>query len=56
VVFGREFAAERGAAVARLYGSDELSFPELDHWHLVRDRRVRASIAAWLGVTNGGSA
>jgi pimeloyl-ACP methyl ester carboxylesterase len=56
VVFGREFAAERGAAVARLYCSDELSFPELDHWHLVRDRRVRGSIAAWLGVTNGGSA
>jgi pimeloyl-ACP methyl ester carboxylesterase len=50
VVFGREFAEERGAAVARLYGSDELAFPELDHWDLIRCPAVRSAIALWLGV------
>ena len=50
VVFGREFAAERGTPVARVYGSDELAFPELDHWDLVRRPDVRGAIAAWLGL------
>ena len=55
VVSGREFAEERGAAVAQLYGSDELMYPELDHWDLVRDGKVRAAIASWLGIGDGGS-
>ena len=48
VVFGKEFAEERGRRVAALYGSRELSFPDLDHWGLVRELRVARSIAAIL--------
>ena len=51
VVYGDDFREERGQAVAGLYGSDELDFPGLDHWALVRDPRVRRKIAAWLGGT-----
>jgi diadenosine tetraphosphate (Ap4A) HIT family hydrolase/pimeloyl-ACP methyl ester carboxylesterase len=50
VVYGDEFPTERGTELARLYGSDELAFPELDHWGLVLDRRVRWRIAEWLGL------
>ena len=48
VVYGDEFADERGRAVARFYGAGELPFPGLDHWGLVRDARVHAAVAAWL--------
>jgi pimeloyl-ACP methyl ester carboxylesterase len=50
VVCGDEFRAERGHALARVYGSDLLDFPGLDHWRLVLDPRVRTAIADWLGV------
>jgi pimeloyl-ACP methyl ester carboxylesterase len=50
VVFGDEFREERGKPVARLYGSDELDLPGLDHWDVVLDERVRRAIAQWLGV------
>jgi pimeloyl-ACP methyl ester carboxylesterase len=50
VVFGRDFAEERGRAVARLYGSEQLPFPELGHWDLVREPRVRVAIGTWLGL------
>ena len=45
VVFGKDFAEERGRQVRALYGSRELSFPELDHWGLVREPRVAESVA-----------
>jgi pimeloyl-ACP methyl ester carboxylesterase len=48
VVSGDEFAEERGAAVARRYGAEELQVAGLDHWGLVRDERVHAAIADWL--------
>ena len=48
VVFGDEFADDRGRAVARRYGAEQLAFPGLDHWALVRDGRVPPRIAAWL--------
>jgi ATP adenylyltransferase len=48
VVYGDAFREARGKAIARLYGSDELDFPGLDHWDLVSDVRVRAKIAEWL--------
>jgi pimeloyl-ACP methyl ester carboxylesterase len=54
VVSGRDFADDRGAAIARLYDSDELEFPDLDHWGLVRDPDVRAAIAAWARTRPGG--
>jgi hypothetical protein len=50
VVYGREFCDERGPPVARRYGSEEAYFPDLDHWGLVRDRRVRGAIAGFLNV------
>ena len=43
-----DFAEERGRGIAALYGSCELSYPELDHWGLVRDLRVARSIAGIL--------
>jgi pimeloyl-ACP methyl ester carboxylesterase len=48
VLFGDEHADERGRAVARWYGADELHVPGLDHWGLVLDRSVPRSIASWL--------
>jgi hypothetical protein len=52
VVYGDDFRAERGTSIARLYGSEERDFPGLDHWELVRDRRVREAIAGFLGVSS----
>lgn len=54
VVYGDDFPEERGARLARLYGSDMRFFPGLDHWDLVLDPRVRAAVADWLGVTKTG--
>jgi pimeloyl-ACP methyl ester carboxylesterase len=48
VIYGDEFRVERGAPIARLYGSEERDFPGLDHWDLVRDRRVREAIGDFL--------
>jgi pimeloyl-ACP methyl ester carboxylesterase len=48
VVYGDEFADERGRSVARLYGAEERFFPGLDHWGLVLDGRVPAAVADWL--------
>jgi hypothetical protein len=54
VVSGSEFPIERGSRVAALYRSDELRFPRLDHWELIRDERVRAAIAKHLGFPPSG--
>jgi pimeloyl-ACP methyl ester carboxylesterase len=48
VVSGREFPEERGTELARLYGAEHVAFPELDHWQLVLDPRVRTAVAEWL--------
>jgi pimeloyl-ACP methyl ester carboxylesterase len=48
VVFGRDFPDERGRQLAAVYGSAELSFPDLDHWGLVLDPRVPEAVAASL--------
>lgn len=45
VVYGEEYANERGRAVARVYGADELPFPGLDHWGLVLDEVVPRALA-----------
>ncbi len=50
VIYGDEFRDERGAIVASFYGSDELEFPALRHWDLVREPVVRKAIAQWLSV------
>lgn len=48
VVAGRDFADERGSALAAFYGAELLEFPEASHWDLVLDDGVRHSIAAHL--------
>jgi pimeloyl-ACP methyl ester carboxylesterase len=45
VVYGDDFAEERGHALAAYYGAKELALPGLDHWDLVLDERVRTSLA-----------
>jgi pimeloyl-ACP methyl ester carboxylesterase len=50
VIYGDEFRNGRGPPIARLYGSEELYFAGLDHWDLIRDRRVRDAIAVYLGI------
>jgi pimeloyl-ACP methyl ester carboxylesterase len=51
VIYGDDFRDERGGAIARLYGSGEHYFPGDDHWDLLRDPRVRETIADFLGVS-----
>ncbi|HZU12149.1 MAG TPA: alpha/beta hydrolase [Chloroflexota bacterium] len=51
VIYGREFPNERGRDVARLYGSAELQFPDLDHWGLITDDRVPRAIKRYLART-----
>jgi pimeloyl-ACP methyl ester carboxylesterase len=48
VVYGDEFADERGRDVARFYGSRELQLPGVDHWGLVRDEGAAAAVASWV--------
>ena len=49
VVFGDACDDERGPAIARLYGSDELLIPGMDHLGLVLDERVPEAIARYAG-------
>jgi pimeloyl-ACP methyl ester carboxylesterase len=44
VVYGDEFPEDRGRTLAARYGAEELAFPGLDHWDLVRDERVRKTL------------
>jgi pimeloyl-ACP methyl ester carboxylesterase len=49
VVYGSEFPIDRGWDVAKVYGAEELCFPDLDHWGLITDNRVPQAIARYLG-------
>jgi pimeloyl-ACP methyl ester carboxylesterase len=44
VIYGDEFPDERGRQLARLYTSEVRAFPDLNHWDLVFDRRVREAV------------
>ena len=50
VVFDDRSGEERGRAIARLYGSDELPFSGLDDVELVLDERVPDAIARYAGL------
>jgi hypothetical protein len=52
VVYGRDFPEDRGHAIAALYGSQELEFPELHHFDLVLHPRVRREISGVLNLTS----
>ena len=54
VVYGDEFGEARGRALARVYSSEEVFVPGIDHWGLVGDRRVAAAVAAWLAGARPG--
>jgi pimeloyl-ACP methyl ester carboxylesterase len=48
VVYGDQYREQRGTRIARLYNSQELYFPGVNHWGLVRSPAVRAAIARCL--------
>ena len=48
VVYGDDFAEERGRAIARFFGTAEAHFPGVGHWGLVLDPRVRARVFEFL--------
>ncbi|HYY43585.1 MAG TPA: alpha/beta hydrolase [Actinomycetota bacterium] len=52
VVCGRDCRDERGPAVARLYGSDLVELPALDHWGLVLQDEPRQEISSFLGLAD----
>jgi dienelactone hydrolase len=47
VVYGDEFAAERGRPVAAFYGAEELHLPGASHWDLVLGKSVAGSVVQW---------
>jgi pimeloyl-ACP methyl ester carboxylesterase len=49
VVFGDEFTEERGRAIARRYGCEELHLPGLSHLDLVLNDQVPEAVARWAG-------
>lgn len=49
VVSGRDFAEDRGAAIAEYYGVEHLAIAGANHWDLVRDPVIREQIAARVG-------
>jgi len=53
VVYGTEFPEDRGRAIAALYGSETLEFPDLDHWGLVLDRRVPQALVSTIARLPG---
>lgn len=54
VVAGRDYIATRGRSVAEHYGAELMEFPELSHYQLVVDRRVRDAVAQWVSSVSPG--
>ena len=54
VVAGRDYVATRGRPVAEHYGAQLMEFPDLGHFQLVVDRRVREAVAQWLSSVTPG--
>ena len=48
VVSGREFAEERGSALAAHYGAEGLKFHDASHWDLMLAPEIRTQVAEWL--------
>ena len=47
VVYGDEYAEERGRPVAAQYGAEELHVPGASHWDLVLGKNAAAEIVQW---------
>jgi pimeloyl-ACP methyl ester carboxylesterase len=48
VVAGHDYVDSRGRPVAEMYGAELMEFPELSHFQLVADPRVRDAVAQWV--------
>ncbi len=48
LVYGEEFAEDRGRKIASTYGADELRVEAASHWGLVLEERVRRQVADWI--------
>ncbi len=53
VLYGDEFAEERGRPLARRYGTDELHLPGSSHWDLVLGKEARAAVIDYLTRSAG---
>ena len=53
VIYGDEFADERGRRISAHYGCEAAQFPDLDHWGLVLDNRVARAVAKFFTQTLG---
>jgi pimeloyl-ACP methyl ester carboxylesterase len=49
VVYGDEYAEQRGRPVAAFYGAQELHVPGASHWDLVLGKKVAAAVVQWAG-------
>jgi len=47
VVYGDEFAGQRGGPVAAFYGAEEAHVAGASHWDLVLGDRARSAVGAW---------
>lgn len=49
VVYGDEYAEERGRPIAALYGAEELHVAGASHWDLVLGKNAAAAVVQWAG-------
>jgi hypothetical protein len=47
VVYGDEYAEERGRPVAALYGAEELQLAGASHWDLVLGKKAAEAVVQW---------
>lgn len=48
VLWGDEFATDRGKSVAELYSVESISIPGAGHWDLVLNAEVRDAVRQWI--------
>ena len=51
MLWGDEFAADRGKSVAELYSADSTWIPGAGHWDLVMNNDVRDVVGHWIAST-----
>jgi len=49
VVYGDEYAEQRGRPVAALYGAEELHVAGASHWDLVLGKKAAEAVVQWAG-------
>jgi len=48
VLWGEEFATDRGKSVAELYSAESISIPGAGHWGLVLNAEARDALRQWI--------